>query len=113
MPSTIFVLWQRLAFQQNDKQQPYFCLIKKQAWNHLYITSVKRWVGGGGQILMFADMVGGWGRQNADVSKKKDKKGKREKNIYFDLLLQQKSWNKKTFDTMHVQCACDQYQNLL
>ena len=44
----------------------------------------------GGQMLMFADMVGGWGRQNADVSKKKDKKGKRKKK-YFDLLLQQKS----------------------
>ena len=26
---------------------------------HPYITSVKRWVGGGGQMLMFADMVVG------------------------------------------------------
>ena len=38
----------------------------------------------GGQMLMFADMVGGWGRQNADMSKKKIK---REKG---NLLLQQK-----------------------
>ena len=37
-------------------------------WDHIYITSAKRWVGGGGQILMFADMVGGWKKSNTDVS---------------------------------------------
>ena len=34
------------------------------------ITSAKRWVGGGGQLLMFADKVGGLGWSNAVVSKK-------------------------------------------
>ena len=34
------------------------------------ITSAKRWVGGGGQMLMFADKVGGLGWSNAVVSKK-------------------------------------------
>ena len=43
-------------------------------------------------------MVGDWGRQNAELSIKKDKK---DENIPFDLLLQQKSRNKKTIDTMH------------
>ena len=38
--------------------------------DHSSITSAKRWVGGGGQLLTFADKVGGWGWPNADVSKK-------------------------------------------
>ena len=33
-------------------------------------ASAKRLLGGGGQMLMFADKVGGWGWPNADVSKK-------------------------------------------
>ena len=41
-----------------------------QVRDHLSITSAKRWVGGGGQTLMFADKVGGWVWPNADVSKK-------------------------------------------
>ena len=45
---------------------------------HPYNTSTKRWVGGDGQMLMFADMVGGWGRQNAD-EQKKIIKGKKDK----------------------------------
>ena len=31
--------------------------------DHSNITSAKRWVGGGGQMLMFADEVDGWGGQ--------------------------------------------------
>ena len=58
----------------------------------------------GGQMLMFADMVGGWGRQNADVSKKKDKKGKRKKNIFLftaaTKIMKQKNIRHN---------ACDQY----
>ena len=38
--------------------------------DHSIITSAKRWLGWGGQILMFTDKVGGWGRPNADMSKK-------------------------------------------
>ena len=51
----------------------------------------------GGQMLMFADMVGGCGRQNADMSKKKDKKGKRKFTVATKIMKQ-----KKTFDTMHM-----------
>ena len=52
----------------------------------------------GGQMLMFADMVGGWGRQNADVSKKKDKKGKRKK-IYILIYCCNKNHETKKYST--------------
>ena len=46
----------------------------KLARYHPYNMSTKRWVGGDGQMLMFADMVGGWvggrGQKNTDVDKK-------------------------------------------
>ena len=34
--------------------------ISFQVRDHSSITSAKRWVGGGGQMLMFAYIVGGW-----------------------------------------------------
>jgi hypothetical protein len=37
------------------------------------------WVGRGGQMLMFADKVGGWVWPNADVHKSKKKKYPRKK----------------------------------
>ena len=39
-------------------------------WDHSIITSGMRWVGRGGQMLMFADKMGGSGWPKADVSKK-------------------------------------------
>ena len=44
---------------------------------HTYITSTKRWVGEGGQMLMIADKQDGCGWQHADVSQKKDHRKKR------------------------------------
>ena len=46
------------------------------------------WMIEGGQMLMFAHMVGGWGRQNADMSKKKDKKGKRKFTVATKIMKQ-------------------------
>ena len=37
--------------------------------DHSSITSAKRWVARSSQMLMFANMVEGWGWPNADVSK--------------------------------------------
>ena len=34
----------------------------KMIGDHSSITSAKMWVGKGGQLLMFADKVGGWGQ---------------------------------------------------
>ena len=34
---------------------------------HILRQQKDRWVGGDGKMLMFADMVGGWGWQNSDV----------------------------------------------
>ena len=41
-----------------------------QQRDHSSIMSAKRWVVGGGQLLTFADKMGGWGWSNADVSQK-------------------------------------------
>ena len=45
-----------------------FVKYKKQVWEKVYITQARSCGGGGGQMLMFADMVGEWGCSIADVS---------------------------------------------
>ena len=45
-----------------------FVKYKKQIWEKVYITQARSCGGGGGQMLMFADMVGEWGCSIADVS---------------------------------------------
>ena len=52
-------------------------------------------MGGGGQMLMFADKVGGWGWPNADVSKKKISKeenftlrGNEKRELLFGIFFQ-------------------------
>ena len=43
---------------------------------HTYITSTKRWVEEGGQMLMIADKQDGWGWQHADAGQNKDHRKK-------------------------------------
>ena len=47
--------------------------LKLTVKDHSSITSAKKWVSGGGQMLMFADKVGGWGWPNADACQRYEK----------------------------------------
>ena len=51
----------RPEFIENSKIKSSACADKKVGvGDHSSITSAKRWVGGGGQMLIFTDKVGGW-----------------------------------------------------
>ena len=73
-----------------------------------------------GPLLMSADILGGWGRQNGRESKQKEKiKGKETIHFYLFLIFLihfcYESHAKKACkkDILHNACPFDQYQNLI